>query len=143
MELVGYKQLKNIKLGAYNYKDWNFTAKFDDDSRFRRTFNDSERHLPNHDREHMIHLQCEGIFITSEAVPSPEMRKWKGGRNVCNQKSKKQMTYIGREKEDSFFPKFVVSELACFKGRENLPYGFPIGEYALWPLTTPNRTIYG
>jgi len=91
----------------------------------------------------MIHLQCEGIFITSETILTPEMRRWKGGRNVCNHKNKKQLTFIGREKEESFFPKFVVADMTCFKGRENLPYGYPIGEYALWPLSAPNRTIYG
>ena len=132
-----------LNIGAYNYKDWNFAAKFDDELKFRRIFNDGDRHLPNHDREHLLHMQCEGIFISSEAIPSPEMRKWKGARSVCNLKGKKQMTFIGREKVDSFFPKFIITDAAFFKGREDIPYGYPIGEYALWPLSAPNRTIYG
>lgn len=131
-------------LGPYNYRDWNYSAKFEEDSRIRRMFNDDEQEKPSHEREHLLHLQIEGIFLTSEAIPGPELRKWKGERSICNQKNKKRMSFIGREEILTYFPKFIVSGLNCFKGRIAIPTReYPAPHFALWPLNATNRTIFG
>ena len=106
-------------------------------------FNDDRVDRPYHEREHVIHLQVEGIFLTSEAIPGPELRKWKGERTVCNQKNRKRMSFIGREEVLTYFPKFIFDSYNSFKGRDSIPLKeLPAPRFALWPLITANRTIF-
>ena len=129
-------------LGPFNYKEWNFNAKFDEDHRVKRIFNDANVGEDAHTREYLIHMQCTGIFHTSETVPAPEIRRWKGDRELCN--NKKNLNYVGREiANDVNFPKFLISVYSTFKGRETIPTDYPPQENALWPLKMANRTIFG
>ena len=132
-------------LGDYCYRDLNHSAVFDDKHRIFRWFNDDKVEKKMHLREHMIYMSCTGIFCTSEALPSAEIRKWRGQRNIVSAngaKNKKKFVFIGREEISRSFSKMIVKNHNVFTGTENIPTdGGPSEGLALWPMRLLDRTL--
>ena len=90
----------------------------------------------------MIHLQCIGIMHSSEIAPPLEFRRWRGEADICKGKNKRRFVHVSRAIANTVFPKYIVSVMSNFLGRENVPAEIPTQEMALWPLKTANRTIF-
>ena len=96
-------------------------------------------------REHMVYMSCTGVFCTSEALPSAEIRRWRGQRDIVNAnagKSKKRFVFIGREEIARSFSKLIIKGQNVFTGSENIPTdGGPAENLALWPMRLLDRTL--
>ena len=138
-------QTRTHYIGQFGYKDLNYNARFDPDLKFRRVYNDDKVDRPLYYREHMLYLQSTGVFLTSESIPSAELKKWDGERSICSAKGKKKMQFVGRESGKSgFISKLVIKAPWTFKGSECIPTdGWPQEQFNLWPLKTGERTIFG
>lgn len=108
-------------------------------------FNDDCEDKPIFKREHLIHLELIGIFGCSENMFTTEMRQWTGSGDICfKSKSKKKMTYAGRDIGEALFSKKVIDEDSlCFKGKCALPMVRPRADTKLYPINSDMRTIIG
>ena len=109
-------------------------------------FNDDKENLPNHQREHMIHLEIIGIFGCSEQMFTGNMRSWDGTAEICyKNKSKRKLTYAGRDMGEALFSKKVVDDdTLAFRGSPKLPASRPNADTKLYPMDTDAlRTIIG
>lgn len=135
---------KYIFIGAHNYRDLNFLAKFNPELKFRRVYNDDKEDRPVYYREHMLYLQSTAVFVTSEAILSAELRRWDGERDPCNAKGKKKVNFVGREFTKTAFSKLILRAPWTFRGSECIPSeGWPTEEFNMWPLKTGCRTVFG
>ena len=108
-------------------------------------FNDVHEHLPIHRREHMIHLEIIGIFGCAEQMFTGAMREWDGTGEICyKNKSKRKLTYAGRDIGNALFSKKVVDDdTLAFTGSTNLPKVRPNVDTKLYPINADMRTIMG
>ena len=108
-------------------------------------FNDGNEHFPNFRREHMIHFEMTGIFGCAENMFTAEMRQWEGSGDICyKSKSRRKMTYAGRDIGETLFSHKVIDEdTLWFKGRDYLPTERPPADMKLYPINAENRTIIG
>ena len=93
----------------------------------------------------MLYLSCTGIFCTSEAPPTTEIRRWRGQRNIVSAnggKNRKKFVFVGREEITRSFSKLIVKGANIFLGSENIPTdGGPAENLALWPMRMLDRTL--
>ena len=108
-------------------------------------FNDDNESWPIHKREHMIHLEITGIFGCSEQMFTGGMRAWDGTAEICyKNKTKRKMTYAGRDIGNTLFSKKVVDDdTLAFKGSASLPSARPNNDTKLYPMNNDMRTIIG
>ena len=108
-------------------------------------FNDGNENFPNFRREHFVHLEMTGIFGCSENMFTAEMRQWNGSAEICYKtKSKKKLTYAGRDIGETLFSKKVIDEdTLWFRGSDALPTERPASEVKLYPIDSDMRTIIG
>ena len=108
-------------------------------------FNDGNEHWRNYRREHLVHFEMTGIFGCSENMFTAEMRHWSGSGDICfKSKSRRKLTYAGRDVGETLFSKKVIDEdTLWFKGRDALPTERPAAETKLYPINSDMRTIIG
>ena len=108
-------------------------------------FNDAQEQLPIHQREHMIHLEIIGIFGCAEQMFTGAMRAWDGSGEICyKNKTKRKLTYAGRDIGNALFSKKVVDDDTLkFTGSAKLPKTRPNVDTKLYPLNAEMRTIIG
>ena len=140
-----YCEMKDYKihLAEQNYRDLNFMAKFNSDEKFVKIFNDDRVDWSILRREHLFYLQVTGVFMTSEAIPTTELKKWNGERGICNLKGKKKkLHFIGREILPATFSKLILTQPWTFLGSEIIPGQLPPEGCNLWPIKTGSRTVF-
>ena len=93
-------------------------------------------------REHMLYLQCTGVFMTSETIPGSEIKKWDGERVMNKGKGRKKLRFVGREMDPQFISKMIISATRTFNGSEAIPNDWPAENCNLWPIKTGNRTLF-
>ena len=108
-------------------------------------FNDACDGKPNHQREHLIHLEVQGIFGCAEQMFTGAMRSWDGSGEICfKNKTKRKLTYAGRDIGNALFSKKVIDDdTLTFVGSERLPSTRPSAETKLYPINADMRTIIG
>ena len=131
-----------MSLADQNYRDLNYMAKFNSENRFVKMFNDDKTEKSILLREHLFYLQVTGVFLTSEATPTNEIRKWNGESAICNLKGRKKFHFIGRDVMPSSFSKLIVKAPWTFLGADKIPADWPLEGINLWPIKTGCRTIY-
>ena len=93
----------------------------------------------------MVYMSCTGVFCTSEALPSTEIRKWRGQRSIVSAnggKNKKRFVFVGREEIARSFSKMIIKNQNVFTGSENIPTDAgPSESLALWPMRLLDRTL--
>ena len=108
-------------------------------------FNDPQEHLPIHQREHLIHLEIIGIYGCAEQMFTGAMREWDGTGEICyKNKSKRKLTYAGRDIGNALFSSKVVDDdTLTFNGSAKLPNVRPNVDTKLYPINSDMRTIIG
>ena len=107
-----------------------------------KIYNDDKTERPMFYREHMLYLQCTGVFLTSEFLPGSDIKKWDGESVFNNGKGKKKIRFIGREMDPQFISKLIVKSPWFFRGSEAIPADWPMENCNLWPIKTGNRTLF-
>ena len=132
-------------IGACHYDNLYKMAKVGSNDVDVTLFNDGNEHFENYRREHLIHLEMTGIFGCSENMFTAEMRQWNGSGDICfKSKSKRRLTYAGRDVGETLFSKKVVDDdTLWFKGSHSLPTERPPADVKLYPINAEMRTIIG